>query len=348
MIEIDGSFGEGGGQILRTSLALGAVTKKPFKIYNIRSKRPNPGLAAQHLHAIKSVASICDAKVTGLKIGSQEITFEPGKIKGGDMVIDVGTAGSVTLILQALLPVLSFAEEESSIKLIGGTDVQWSPPIDYFKNVTLSALSLMGIRCKVELVRRGHYPKGGGIVNAYIEPCSGLKKIEALGNEFNKIKGISYCTKLPRHVSDRQANSAEKFLRDHGISCEIEREFSSSRDPGVSPGSGIVLWVDSKKVFLGASCLGKKGVPAEKIGIEASKKIFDMVKSNPGTDPHLADQIIPYMALAEGRSKISTSMFSKHALTNIYITEKFLNCKFEVGGGLDRFSTIEVDGVGLE
>ncbi len=348
MIDIDGSFGEGGGQILRTALALGGVTQKSFKIYNIRSKRPNPGLAPQHLHAIKSVANICDAKVTDLKIGSQKIIFEPKKIKGGSMVIDVGTAGSITLILQALLPVLSFAEEDSNVKLVGGTDVQWSPPIDYFNNVTLRALSLMGIRCKIKLIRRGHYPKGGGIVNAHIEPFSRLNKIEALDHEFNKIKGISHCLKLPKHVSDRQADSAEKFLRDRGIPCEVEREFHGSRDPNISAGSGIVLWNDSNEIFLGSSCLGKKGVPAEKIGSDASSKIFDMIKSKSGTDSYLADQVIPYMALAKGKSKISTFRLSKHAWTNIYITERFLDCRFEVDGGLDKFSTIAVDGVGLE
>ncbi|MEM2757242.1 MAG: RNA 3'-terminal phosphate cyclase, partial [Sulfolobales archaeon] len=212
---VDGSVGEGGGQILRTSVALSSILMKPIKVVNIRAKRRNPGLQNQHITAVKAAAEITNATVEGLYLKSTEITFTPKKLKPGRYSFDIGTAGSTTLVLQTLLPILLFMPGETEVEIIGGTDVPWSPPIDYLKNIMLHYIRLLGAEVEVKLLRRGHYPSGGGIVVAkVVNPPAKLRPIKMLERgELVRINGISHCVKLPKHVAERQAKTAEDILR---------------------------------------------------------------------------------------------------------------------------------------
>ncbi len=338
MIEIDGSFGEGGGSIVRISTALSALTSKPYHIYNIRANRPKKGLAAQHLNSAKAVAQISDAQINGLHFGSSELEFLPGHLKGGNFKLDVQTAGSIGLILQSFMIVAPFASKPSKVHITGGTDIRWAPSIDYIKNVTLHVLEKMGYKANIDLIKRGHYPKGGGEVKAEIFPLKKFNPITILKSEIDSIKGISHASNLPIHVAQRQASSAERILKKTGYDVDIEIEHSSNN---LGPGSGIVLWAQGN-TRLGGSSIGKPGKPAEIVGEEAAKNLFINLETNSALDEHMADQIIPYMAIA-GHSKVEVSRLTMHTLTNLNVVEKFLSTEFEVvsnGNYLD-FHTLE-------
>lgn len=319
-MKLDGSFGEGGGQILRTALALSAVTGTPVEINNIRKNRPRPGLAPQHIKSVESLASICNAEVEGCSLHSTKLGFIPGKIKGGEYNIDIGTAGSISLLLQCLMPAAMHAPSGIKLRIIGGTDVSWSPSIDYLRHVTLAALSGMGYNCGITLVRRGYYPHGGGCVEALIRP-SVLKKAYFDDNICTTIEGISHSSNLPVHIVQRQATSAEQILTQNGFDASISIETNDSP----STGSGITLWCGNK----GGIALGKPGLKAEKVGHMAAEAILPDLLSGAGVDVYLADQLIPYMALAGGGS-FTTRMVTPHTRTNIWVTEQFLDVKFSI------------------
>lgn len=328
-MKLDGSYGEGGGQILRTSVALSAVTGTPVEIENIRKGRLKPGLSAQHVKAVEGLARICKAQVTGCQIKSTRLFFTPGKINGKDFEIDIGTAGSISLFLQCLMPALMHAPGSVRIKITGGTDVEWSPSIDYMRFVTLEALRKMGYECEIKLITRGYYPRGGGCVEAIIKPSS-LNQIDFNASNCSHIEGISHSSGLPAHVAERQAMSAVKLIREQGYVSKILTEVNDHP----STGSGITLWCGAA----GGIALGKPGLKAEKVGEIAAHAIIDELRSGAGVDEYLADQLIPYMAFA-GRSSFTTRMISLHTKTNIWVTEQFLPVKFKIedlGTGLFR------------
>src|SRR3990170_1510026 len=203
-MEIDGAHGEGGGQLLRNSAALAAVTGIPIRVKNIRAGRPKPGLAAQHLTALQAVAALADATVEGLNVGSREVTIAPGRLRGGRFSFDVGTAGSVTLVLQACLPAALRAPEPTELTLIGGTDVKWSPPVDYFRFVFLPLLARMGGRVEVEVLKRGYYPRGGGQVLVKVAPAAAFQPlvVEPPGT-LKRVHGIAHAANLQPEVAQR-------------------------------------------------------------------------------------------------------------------------------------------------
>ena len=331
MIRIDGSHGEGGGQILRTAIALSCLTGEAVEVYNIRANRPKPGLAAQHLKGIEAAKLISGADVEGLKLGSTRIVFNPRTLRGGEFRVDIGTAGSVTLILQSvLLPSLA-AEKETVFHITGGTDVNWSPPVDYFKNVTLKALGEMGAGVEIELIARGYYPKGGGKVTVRVTPS------ELRGKTFERvegiIRGISHCTNLPAHIASRQAESASNFLKSHGYRAVIEKEVRR----GPSTGSGITLWSGYK----GGSALGEKGKRAEEVGLEAARMLVEELKSRAAFDSHLADQIMPFAAVAGGVTEYSTTRVTMHQKSNAYVIREFLGDVVRISENEEKLIRIE-------
>ncbi|MCK9440192.1 MAG: RNA 3'-terminal phosphate cyclase [Methanothrix sp.] len=329
MIEIDGSCGEGGGQIVRTAVALSAVTGKPVHISKIRQGRPKPGLAAQHARAITALAAICNAGTSGVAPGSSEIAFSPGEIRGGSHRVEIGTAGSVTLLMQCLLPALLRADGPSSLRIQGGTDVQWSPTVDYFKNVFLPAISSFGAKVSLEVLQRGYYPRGQGEVLLQVEPAK-LKAShlespacdtgQIIQNLQNVVQGVSHSSNLPEHVAARQADSATQTLQQADYAAQITEQVL--RLP--SMGSGITLWSGYK----GASGLGERGLPAEKVGRRAAEELIIELKSPARVDVHLADQLIPYLALAGGSYTVRE--ISLHARTNIWTAGHFLDAKIEI------------------
>ncbi|MEM3151503.1 MAG: RNA 3'-terminal phosphate cyclase, partial [Candidatus Bathyarchaeia archaeon] len=218
MIIIEGDLLEGGGQIVRTSIALAALLNKEIKIVNIRGKRSPPGLKAQHIAGIKAVATISKAYVEGLKEGSRELIFKPSTRESGEFHFDVGTAGSISLVLQALMPAAAFSLGEMKISITGGTDVKWAPTIDYIRFVVLPILKLMDYNAYLTVERRGHYPKGGGKITIIIKPVKQLNSLTLTDRgEIKEIYGLSHCTKLPKHIAERQAKSAEERLRKEGF-----------------------------------------------------------------------------------------------------------------------------------
>jgi RNA 3'-terminal phosphate cyclase (ATP) len=319
MLEIDGSYGEGGGQLVRTAVALSAVTGNGIRITKIRKNRPNPGLKQQHLKALETAARICEAQVSGLFPGSTELSFTPVEIKGGKYEIDIGTAGSITLLLQCLMPALPFAKEKVELTIRGGTDVAWSPTIDYLQQVTLKALEQLGYAGRTVLNEHGYYPKGGGEVSAIFEPCR-LQGFHFLKEE-EEIRGISHASNLPAHVPLRQAEGARIRLLEAGYPSQIETKFLKA----FSTGSGITLWAG----YHGGSALGERGLPAEKVGEYAAEEIIPEIRTEASVDIHLADQLIPYMALA-GDSSYTVRELSLHTKTNIWAVEQFLDVKFRI------------------
>ncbi|MEM2715636.1 MAG: RNA 3'-terminal phosphate cyclase, partial [Candidatus Thermoplasmatota archaeon] len=331
MIEIDGGYGEGGGQILRMSIAFSSITKKPVKIFNIRANRPNPGLRNQHITAIETVAKMCNAEVKGLKVGSSEIEFYPGEIEGGEYEFDVGTAGSVTLVLQACIIPSIFAIKETKLILKGGTDVRWSPPWDYFKNVFIENLKKMGLEIEGKLHKRGYYPAGGGKIEVLIKPSKEIKPIY-FDEKIEEIEGIVHISNLPMQISERIKKSAEETLKNR-----FQANIKIEKYDTISPGVGLVLW--SKPKILGADCLGEKGRPAEEIGRFTAKKLIEEIEAGVDLDEKAVDQLLPFFAISGNKIKFKCLSFSMHASTEIFLLKKFINIDTKI----EKNKVIEVE-----
>lgn len=324
MIEIDGSQGEGGGQILRTSIALSAVTGKAVRIRNIRANRPNPGLAPSHVTSIDAVARICDGEVDDLYPGSKNVTFRPGQLTGGRFEFDVGTAGSISLVLQSCLIPAALSKSRVAIHVSGGTDVKWSPPVDYMRLVHLPLLNMFGPSCHLEISSRGFYPEGGGEVVMDVSPVGELSPIDLSSEgELLRIEGIAYAQNLPEHVVTRMKHSALKKLIDFR-NLKVESDLRRGR----STGAGIVLCAVCENTFLGASALGEKGVRAEDLGEGCVQDLLETLKSGATVDEHMLDQILPYMALSKGPSTVLAEEITGHAETNMSVVESILGRKF--------------------
>lgn len=327
-ILVDGSFGEGGGQILRSSLLFSTLLNRPVKVINIRAKRSNPGLRPQHLATIKAFVEITGGMAEGLFVGSTTIKYFPGEELKGSLKIDVGTAGSITLMLQSLIPALGLKKKEVHLKLIGGTDTKWSPTMEYFRRIVLQFFNLIGLSVSLRVLRRGYYPRGGGIVDVAIGKDKGLKAFEAVNVEKGaKAYVVSICSKLPKSVAERQARSAMKMLRDAGIdigNVEIYAENS------ISPGTSVLVYSTKPETFyfIGGDSIGEKGVPAEEIGRRAAAAYLEEV--NVAVDRHLADMVIPLAAIAPGRSRLLTSELTGHLSTNLHIAKKFTGSEYSV------------------
>lgn len=357
MIELDGTRGEGGGQIVRTALALSMLTQESFHIVNIRQGRDKPGLKMQHLHCSKALQKLSDAHAEGAELGSTELTFIPKPLKAKSLDIDIETAGSITLFLQAVLLPCCFADKPIKLTVTGGTDVAWAMPIDYFREVLVPHLQRWAdIEVKTE--KRGYYPQGNGRVTVRVKPRINqnkftsfqafLQQLQEQGpvlelteqGHLIHIKGISHASKdlEQARVAERQAHAAQQLLAAQ-LKCPvtIRSEYADT----LSTGSGITLWaVCSKKkedidvansIILGADMLGKKGVPAENIGKEAATQLIECIRSGAAADAHLADNLIPWMALYPP-SSIRTNRITMHTQTNIDVVKKFLPVTFTTEG----------------
>ncbi len=322
-IEIDGSYGSSGGQILRTATGLSMVTGKPFRIMNIRANRPNPGLQAQHLAGINAAAELCDAKVEGAALGSTELSFFPGSGTKDLLDVDIGTAGSVVLVLQTLLIPLSVARHKTHLDITGGTHVAWSPTTGYFRHVFCEYMKMMGIFMSSETHEYGFYPKGGGRIVVDVVPPEKLEplSLEKRGKYIETEAWSNASRELVRpKVAERQIGGAKLMIR-------IDKEnakYVESR----SIGSAITIVTRFQNCLLGACALGERSLPAEKVGESAAAELSRSLSSNATVDSYMADQILPYMALANGKSSIIAPSATNHIKTNIWTIEKFLGAKF--------------------
>ncbi|MFH1978290.1 MAG: RNA 3'-terminal phosphate cyclase [Candidatus Aenigmatarchaeota archaeon] len=330
MIEIDGSYGSGGGAVLRTAIGLSIVTGKPVKIFNIRKNRLHGGLKAQHLEGLKAAAELCSADLKGAEPNSTEVEFHPKEIKKSDLKININTAGSVGLVFQILKLIALKIKEPIEIEIEGGaTFGKWAPPLLTTKNILLSVLEKMGYKASINIEKHGFFPVGGAHVEFKFHPCKELKPLNLteIGN-ITHTGGMSIASVHLRksRVAERQTNDAVRFLKSHGLKPMIKEMYVESD----CPGSGIVLWASDGRTIIGSDCIGEKSKKSEDIGFEAAESLYKTIISNSGIDPHISDQLLVFMALAKGVSTITTSRLSNHTKTNIWVIKKFLDVDFDV------------------
>lgn len=339
MIVLDGR--QGGGQMLRTALALSTITQQPFRMTNIRATRGNSGLAPQHLTCVKALKILCDAKTEGDEIGSQELLFIPGPFKAKNHTIDIGTAGSITLLLQSLLLPSLFAPKPFTLKIIGGTDVNHSVPIDSFSNTILPYYKLAG-GIEIRLIKRGYYPRGGGEIEIKFTPeikrnnfnnfNDFLKIVSHKGFELTRkgtlaaVKGISNASASlsARKVAERTASSAQHALSSLNIPINISAEYRETP----STGSGISVWTIFEndiepKPRISADVLGEMTQTSEQIGVKVAKLLLERLQNEAPIDEHIADNLIPLIGILRP-SKIKIPHLTDHIMTNMEVCKAFL------------------------
>ncbi|MBI2658132.1 RNA 3'-terminal phosphate cyclase [Candidatus Woesearchaeota archaeon] len=355
MISINGNWGEAGGQICRTALALSTITQKPFEIHDIRKGRKDSGLKSQHLYCVKSLKELCNAVAEGDELGSLSLKYYPKKLVAKNLDINIETAGSITLLLQALLLPAMFVSKPITITALGGTDTKWSMPFDYFSNVLLPQLQRFA-KIEAKLLKRGYYPKGNGKAEIKISPKFRLSDFPGF-DEFHgqlkqnvpkydltgqhhliQIKGVSHASKDLQNarVAERQAHSAQAVL---GKKFSVPVKISSEYRDTLSTGSGITLWAifsksnedidETNPIRMGSDALGEQGKKAEIVGEEAARNLISEIESKAPVDRYLADQLLPFMALA-GNSKIKISEITNHCRTNIYTIHQFMGEIFKI------------------
>jgi len=344
MIEIDGSIG--GGQVVRTAVSLSALTKKPVRISNIRKGRESkqPGLRPQHLMGIKIAGEFCQAHITGLKENSLEVEFIPKKLNVSNKEIDIGTAGSISLLLQTINPLLIFAKKPIDLEITGGTETKWSPTIQYVKYVTYPILKMLDAKLDLEIIKHGYYPKGGGRVSVKSKPINKLNHF--ISTNRGNIIGIhvdSVCGHLPPDIAERQGNSALRTIQYYYPNVKVSMSYKSVSS--LSPGTSVTCYAVCEKSRIGSSSLGELGVRAETIGERAANSLINSLETSVALDRYTADQILIYLALAKGRSQVMVEEITQHVKTNIRIIEQILPVEFQVDYNK---KLISVDGIGFK
>ena len=330
MIIIEGDLGSQGGQILRTSLSLSALTQQNFKITNIRAKRNNPGLQAQHLNAVNIMKEICNAEVRGNQLNSNELIFIPNEIISKDLKIDIKTAGSITLVFQTILPLCLKFNKRIKIEVIGGTDVPFSPPIDSIESVFLRLVKKFNVNFSLEVIKRGFYPKGNGNVIFQIEPCKKIKNVELIerGNYIRTdLFSIASNSLKERKVVERQIDSFKKSYNKE-IGIVVDKYVDT-----LSPGSIVHAHCHFSNTIIGAECLGERGKSSEDVGKEAAFNLSNEYNSRSCVDKRAIDQLMIYMGLSKN-SKVKTSETTNHINANAAVIEKFLDVKFDVNDNI--------------
>ena len=329
MIEIDGAQGEGGGQLVRNAVAVAAVTGAAIRITQIRAKRRNPGLAAQHAAAVRAVAALCDAQTEGVQPGSTTLCFRPRRLRGGEFEVDVGTAGSIPLVLQAMLPAAVATGERVVMNIRGGTDVRAAPPIDYLRLVLLPLLAMLGVQTELSIARRGYFPKGGGEVRLALQPVSRLRPFTVLERgPLHRIEAQAHVARLPRQIAERMQAAARAALPP-GMAVQATIDVIA---PHLTLGAGgaIVLRALAAHTLLGSAQVAERGVPAERLGQLAASALTRDLDAAATLDIHAADQMLVFLALADGPSAFRAAELSSHAATAIWLLEKLTPARFSV------------------
>lgn len=323
MIELDGSLGEGGGQILRSALTLAMVTGQPFRIERIRANRAKPGLMRQHLVAVQAAAQVCGAHVAGAEIGSQSLSFSPGRVKPGAYRFAIGTAGSSTLVLQTLLPALLFADAPSRVEVCGGTHNPLAPPVHFLQRAYCRAMADMGARIDIRLERFGFFPAGGGVVVAQVEPCAALRRHQWLTRGERKAAfAESFIAGLPLGVAQRELDCVRTSM---GWDDSQLRLRALPADQG--PGNAVLLTLEYQHVTHVSTAFGEKAVPAETVAKQALREVRRYLASQAAIGEYLGDQLMIPLALAGGGG-FTVDTVSQHATTNAAVIERFLPVRF--------------------
>lgn len=339
MLHIDGSYGEGGGQILRTSLSLAAITGQPICIDRIRAGRNKPGLAIQHLTGVRATAAICQAQVQGDALGSMTLEFIPTcPTQAGTYTFDVtettgaGSAGAVTLILQTILLPLALTTGNSVVTLKGGTHVSWSPPTTYIEQVYLPVLQQMGVEAQMQLRAWGWYPQGNGELELQVtglgggvsSPLRGIHLLER--GALQQVRGLAVVTELPSHIPQRMASRAQNLLQQANLKGNVQ----PLRAKGIAPGAGIFLTAEYKHSRAGFSAIGKLGLPAEQVAQMAIQELLDFHATDAPVDHFLADQLLLPAALASKVSQYRVAEITTHLTTNAWVIEQFGLAKIDI------------------
>lgn len=319
MIEIDGSLGEGGGQIVRSSLALSIITGKPFRIRQVRANRAKPGLLNQHLTAVNAAVKISGADTSGVKLGSTNFTFSPGPCVPGDYTFSIGTAGSTTLVFQTVLPPLMIANSASSITLDGGTHNPMAPPFEFLRDTFLPALQEMGVSVKANLKRYGFYPKGGGALHFEIQPAETMTPIHLAEKEgIKSVNAQALVVKLPEDIGHRELKTLKAKL------SRLDHAKVTAVNEGVSQGNVVIVQVKTGALTETITAIGERGLKAELVADAAALETNQYLSNSAAVGEHLADQLLIPMALA-GEGSFITSVLSSHTATNIDVIQKFLD-----------------------
>lgn len=340
MIEIDGSAGEGGGQVLRSALTLSVLTGQPVHLHHIRARRSKPGLAAQHLKAVEAAAAISAAEVQGAQLGSATLTFRPATIQAGDYYVDIGTAGAASLVLQTIFLPLSAAGAVSRVRLVGGTHVAWSPAFHYLQLQWLPFMRGMGCDAGLVLEQAGFYPRGGGRMEITIRPTGAPQPLHlTTRGPLLGIRGISAVANLPSSIAERQRRQALQRLA--GVAGPVSIE--SLDLPAAGQGTFVLLLAECS---VGRACyvaLGERGKPAERVADEAVDALLHWLHGDGAIDEYLADQLLLPLALASGPSTLRTSEVTQHLLTNAEVIRRFLPARITIDGALGQAGTVRIE-----
>lgn len=339
-LELDGGHGEGGGQIVRTALALAVALRRPIHLTRVRAHRPRPGLQPQHLTVVRALAEVSGAEVRGDALGSTELTFMPRRLRPGEYRFDVGalrgSAGSVTLLFQALLLPLAQAGGASRLTLVGGTHVRWSPSAPYITNVFLPALEATGVRARVALRRPGWYPAGGGELEVVVGAAPPTRGLVIETAPPASVAGVSLVSRLPASIAERQRARALERLAAAGIPATIDVEVD---DQAATPGTALFIAVRGRAGF---TALGRRGLRAEAVADGAVDAFLAWRASGAAIDEHLADQLVPFLAVAPSPSRLTCPALTSHLRTVAWVVEQFLPVRVRLADGAPP--TMEIDG----
>lgn len=343
VVEIDGSFGEGGGQILRTSASLAVALGKGVRVFNIRANRPQRGLRAQHVTALQAVAQLCAGQLTGAQVGSERIELLPGPVTPGVYHFDIGTAGSANLVLQTLLPPLLLAQGDSQITVTGGTHNPLAPSFEYLRDVFGPLMTAMGAQSFLSMTRAGFYPAGGGEVMLQLQGLSGPEPLIGLNlmerGDLKFIEGLSAATEsLPSHIAERQAAQAMARLRQRGLRGAMEQ----TAWPTFSPGTVVFLRAVFGRSVAGFFALGQIGKPAERVADDAVDALLAYLDAPGALDPHAADQVLAIAALCPEPSRYTTTAVTQHLLTNAHVVRQLTGRSVTVEGDLGQTGCVAV------
>ena len=331
-LKINGGHGEGGGQIIRSAIALSCITKKPIHLENIRKNRKISGLRPQHLTAISILQKISNAKVIGNEVGSTELKFLPGEIKNQNIIEDVGTAGSIPLILQVLIPVIAVSQKELDLEIKGGTDVLWSPTFDYSQYVFKEVYSKMGINFSLELCKRGYYPKGNGKIKLHVEP-SNLRSINFSKRETKNVKLICSYSKLSNEEIKNKINEIKSKLENENFIVEVEIKSEEAIDSGAS----LLIYSIDKNSIIGIDSLYNKKTDEFDLDIHKFIQSYSI-------DDNLADMLVVPASLCKGKTMFEVKEISKHLETNLFVTSKITGCKYGIGKTKNGYEII-IEGI---
>lgn len=325
-LEIDGSFGEGGGQTLRIATSFSIIFNRPIRVTRVRAGRRIPGLRPQHATTLKLLAEICGGTLRGGEVGSTEFTFVPGRTRSGSIRVDTGTAASLTLVLQAVVPAIALSGVSHDLELIGGTDVPWSPTCDYFSDVFSESLRRLGIVFSLDVPRRGYYPNGGGVVKARIEPCKEVRAIDLTSRTSDPPIGVTARVgQLPDRVSDQLISSAVSQLERNGLRAA---RLSAHQENSSSPGCSILVASVGDSCFVGADAIGVRGKPALRVGSEVGSRFARSYLTHACVDAHLADMLAPLLFLAHEPSRLLATEVTGHLRTSLHVASQFVRGEY--------------------